>query len=165
MIGRQRGVCFVVIGTLAVFNLQGQYTLSIDNTDPWEPQADFVGLAGDDYPASFESDPNQYQLSVAPPGGPPGSQPDYEVTVRREDTVWDPGLTLEVRRTGDGGGPGTISGGLGYLAVSTTDAIFFEGRGRKSNIPVQLRLSGAFGGEGVPAGSYTTTVIYTIADR
>ncbi len=161
--GRRRIIWLAVLGTLAVFQLQGQtYTLSINSTAAWAPLAEFTGVAGEDYPASFESAANEYRFTVSRPG-PPSTDP-YEVTVRRQDTVWNAGLTLDVRRTGDGGGGGTISGGLSYQEIGTTDAPFWTGTGRKNNIPVQLRISGAFGGAGIPAGTYTTTVIYTITD-
>ena len=154
----------VLLWVAPAFALHAQTAeISMTPTTVWIPAISFVGLPGEDFAAGFESAANEYRISV----GNANPAVDWRITVRRQDTTWHTGLTVEARRTGDGGGPGTVTGGtIGvYQTIGTTDAMLMEGRRNKNNIPIQLRAGGAFASAGVPAGSYVTTVIYTISDR
>ena len=86
----------------------------------------------------------------------------WRVDVRRSDANWHVNFTLRVRRTSAGTGGGAISGGTTFLNVPTTDTQFFSGRGDRSNISSQYRLTGM--SINVDPGTYSTTVIYTVVD-
>ncbi|TLV03873.1 hypothetical protein [Dyadobacter luticola] len=77
---------------------------------------------------------------------------------------WNSALKLSVRRTGDGTGLVTISGGTNYILLSSTPQFFFNGLlglgfGR-DNVPVQYKIEGL--SVTLPVKTYTTTVLYTI---
>ena len=159
---------FALFTALSAVAVHGQTaTITITPTTAWAPAISFTGLPGEDFAATFESAANEYRIAVAN-AGPPGVVL-WRVEVRRQDLLWDAGLLLEIQRTGPGtAGPGgqITAGDLNvYQSVGTINATLIEGRRGMTDIPFQLRVSGAFGGAGVPAGVYTTTIIYTISDR
>jgi hypothetical protein len=111
--------------------------------------------------ADKESAPSATFLTVSVKG--PGWKVEvWRVDARRSDTVWDGNLILYVRRTSDGTGSGTVSGGSSYIPVGLTNTPFFSGSESKSNMGVQYRLGSSVS---VPPGSYGTTVIYTITQQ
>jgi len=78
---------------------------------------------------------------------------------------WDPSLKLFVRRSGDGTGLVTISGGTAFLPVTSGNTLFFSGLlglgfGRE-NIPVQYKIEGL--SVLLPVKTYTTTIVFTIS--
>ena len=161
----RRLLLFALFAALSAVALHAQTaTITITPTTAWAPAISFTGLPGEDFAATFESAANEYRISV----GNANPAVLWIISVRRQDTTWHPGLTLDVRRTTDGGGGGSVgpAGTLNvYQQILTTDAMLMEGDRNRNNIRIQLRVSGAFGGAGVPAGVYTTTVLYTISDR
>ena len=123
--------------------------------------SDLTGGAGTNLTSSYESGAAQIQLSVTEIQYEHG----FRVDVRRSDVSWHASLIVSVRRTGDGTGVGTISGGLSYQAVGTSSAAFFSGTvpegGTYSRllIPVQVQVSGV--SVLIPPHSYSTHVIFT----
>lgn len=92
-----------------------------------------------------------------------GNADNWRVDVRRSDTTWNGNLVLFVKRTGDGSGGGSISGGSGYQQITALDSQFFSGSGDRTNIPIQLKLSGV--SITIPPNTFSTTVIYTVVDN
>lgn len=117
---------------------------------------DLVAGPGSDFPAAVESNSDQGAISI---GGAAGS---WRVDVKKTDSVWHGDLALEVRRTSDGTGSGSISGGLSYLEVTGLDTTFFQGDADRSAVDVQLRISGVSAALGV--ATFATTVTYTVVD-
>jgi len=117
--------------------------------------ADLQAGPGSDLVSTYESASDAVLLTITNTGG--GA---WRVYVRRTDTTWHGNFTLSVRRTGDGTGGGTISGGTAYQAIGETDAEFFSGTGDRSNIPVQFKLAGM--SLQVPPATYATTITYAV---
>lgn len=69
---------------------------------------------------------------------------------------------LFVKRTSDGTGGGTISGGTTYQQITDTDQSFFTGTGGKKAVTIEFKLDNV--SVQIPFGTYTTSVIYTIVD-
>jgi hypothetical protein len=132
--------------------LAGSWAVSID-------AGDLTGGPGTDLTDTYESETAQITITIS---NTPGSGDNWRVDVKRMDTNWDSDLTLEVRRTGDGAGGGSISGGTTYQEIDTTDTAFFSGSGDRSDITLQLRLSGV--SVHVPPDAYSTSVTYTVVD-
>jgi hypothetical protein len=90
----------------------------------------------------------------------------YTIHVNKVDTDWDSGLVLSVRRSGNGTGSGTISGGTTFTTVTNAMQPFFTGTmpayGTRSNITIQYQISNI--SVVVPAKTHSTTVIYTITN-
>lgn len=89
--------------------------------------------------------------------------------VSRTMAGWPGSWDLRIRRTGDGGGSGGISGGTTYLLVDgstrqfctfTSVGFWFLNWVNRTNIPVQYRLEGLSNLQ--TGGTYTTTLTYTV---
>ena len=91
-----------------------------------------------------------------------GNTDNWRVDVRRTDTAWHSNLHLYVKRTSDGSGSGSISGGLSYIEITTIDSQIFSGAGDRSGINLEYKLTGM--SVSVPPNAYSTTVTYTVVD-
>jgi hypothetical protein len=120
---------------------------------------ELVGGAGTGFAASYESTPDEIRLTIRNTQGPTAP---WRVDVRRADTNWDGALTLSVRRTSDGTGDGSISDGTAYQAVTTSDAVFFDGTGDRQKIDLQLKIDGDL--NSLFVDDYVTTVFYTLTE-
>ncbi len=135
-----------------------------DQNQPWSltvGSADIVGGAGGDFASEYESAVDEKQLKIIN-RGPPNLSRSYRVDVRKDDSSWDSRITLYIRRTSDGTGTGTITGGTVYQEVTGQDMSFFSGNENRDNIDVQFKVSGGYAGEALSADSYVTGVVYTV---
>jgi hypothetical protein len=118
-------------------------------------QNDLASGAGSDIRTPIESAVGQVQISISNTGG--GS---WSLLVAKSDTNWPAGVSAAVKRTSDGSGSGTISGGTAYLVVTATNQIFISGTGDRSDIQLQLKTEG-LSVRNSPS-SYSTTLTYTL---
>jgi hypothetical protein len=122
-----------------------------------------TGAAGTDLDPDEESAANLVDIDIYPIFGNLGN---WRLDIRRTDTLWHADLSLYARRTGNGtagsGSNPSITGGTNYQLLTTTDTSFFSGYRGRTNIPVQLRLTGMSVTLGVNA--YRTTITYTLVD-
>lgn len=126
----------------------GSWTLYIDS-------GDLQGGAGSDFNPTYESAVDQIGIEIK------GKKTkDWRVDVSKVDSYWDSRLLLYVRRTSDGIGSGSISGGTSYQEVTDVDQEFFRGGKNRKNIDVQLMIDGVT--VEIPTDTYTTTVYYTV---
>jgi hypothetical protein len=87
---------------------------------------------------------------------------DWILYVKRIDNTWHSDFRLKIRRTSDGTGGGSISGGTSYFNISKKDKNFFTGYKNRLGIDAQLKLK--LRANVIDGGMYDTTVIYTITD-
>jgi len=87
---------------------------------------------------------------------------DWAVVVKKIDGDWHTNLHLFVKRTSDGTGSVSISGGSSYQEVTDTDQPFFNGNGDVTGVNVRLQLTGV--SIQVPPDEYRTTIYYTVSD-
>jgi len=100
---------------------------------------------------------DQILLSVCSLAGGSGT---WRVDVRRDAGDWPKGMKLEVRRTGDGMGEGSVVGRQGFVEVGTTYRTLCSGRGDRTNIPLQVRISGC--PLDLDVGTHVTSITYTV---
>ena len=134
--------------------------LDITVTGDWSETinaSDLISGAGSDLIGGYETASNAVSLSIS------GTTGTWRIDVKRVDSTWPGDLILYVKRTSDGTGSGSISGGQSYQEVTDTDLSFFSGNGDRSNVNVQLKLTGV--SIQVPLDTYTTTVYYTVSDQ
>lgn len=127
-------------------------------TGSWSETIDALDLqagAGSDLIDTYESASNEISIQIVSPA-------NWRVDVRKSDITWHSNFQLYVRRTSDGTGGGSISGGTTYQEVTDTDQSFFTGNKNRNSVDVQLRLTGV--SIQIPPGTYTTTVYYTVVD-
>ena len=118
--------------------------------------ADLIAGAGSDLTSTYESSSNQGVITIGSTAG------SWRVDVKKLDTVWDSDLHLHVRRTSDGTGPGSISGGTSYVEITGVDTTLFSGDDDRSDVDQQLRISGVSVSLGV--SNFSTTITYTVVD-
>jgi len=119
---------------------------------------DLQGGPGSELNTTYESPANQVTMSVRGSGNI-----GWRVEVLRIDSNWHANFLLDIRRTGSGRGPGTVSGGTTYLTITTMSQSFVTGSGNRWGIPLQERLSGV--SVSIPPATYTTTIQYTVVDQ
>jgi hypothetical protein len=88
---------------------------------------------------------------------------NWALDVKKLDATWHNNLHLYIMRTSDGSGLGTISGGATYQELTDANLSFFSGSNDRSNINIQLKLTGVT--ITVPPNVYNTTVYYTVYDQ
>ena len=140
----------VVAGILII----GSWGFSINS-------ADLISGAGSDINNSFVSGVNQMMIDVT------DIHPfrvNWRIDVRKADVFWDSDFQLFIARTGDGTGHkrATISGGLSYQNITDIAQTFISGTGKRTAVPIQLKLEGVT--VQLPIGSYSTTIVYTITE-
>lgn len=139
-------------GAVSVNVSSGNWSLLVDDSD-------LQGGAGSNMKPSYESTGSPSYVTVY---GTSGLSDNWRIDVKRIDSVWDPNLTLSVKRTTDGTGLGPIAGGDSYMQIGPTDSAFFSGSGDRNNIPLEMELGGM--SLQVPPSTYSTTIVYTVVE-
>lgn len=117
--------------------------------------ADLTAGAGSDIRSPVDSAATQTLIDISATGGMA-----WVVRLRRADTRWPAGVTLAVRRTSEGSGPGGIGGGTDWMAVGASDSVLFSGSGERSGIALQFRLQGVSIAQ--PPDAYATRLTYSV---
>ena len=126
----------------------GGWTRTVDASD-------LVSGAGSGLNSTYESATDATDLDLS-------TTLSYRVDVRQNTGTWDAALTLYVKRTSDGSGGGSISGGTAYQQVTTTYLEFFTGSLTRSDVYVQYKVEGV--SLDLAPDNYMTTVNFTIID-
>lgn len=137
-------------------------SIDIVGSGTWSPTigaSDLTAGAGSDLTGSYQSNSDQLLLGIS---NTLGNGDNWRVDVRRSDTNWHANFVLSVKRTGDGTGGGSITGGGTYQSVGASDAPFFSGAGDRSDIPIQLQISGV--SIQISPATYSTSIIFTVVD-
>lgn len=115
--------------------------------------SDLTGGAGSNLTSQYDSATNATTINI-------NVSVLVGVTVRRVGVNWHDDLQLQVRRSSNGSGLGSISGGTSFQALGLVDQQLFSVLLLRSNVTAQYRLTGM--SVSVPPGSYSSTVIYTL---
>ena len=107
-----------------------------------------LDVAGGQLRSGCRSAPDQMRLEVS------GSRGRWKVHVRKGDGDWPDAFVLKLRKTS-----GT---GSQMVVVGDVDKEFFSGVGDGVH-NVQVILEGA--SAAIPAGTYTTTLVFTVTDE
>ena len=123
-------------------------------------ESDLVSGAGSDLFDTYESATDATTMTIY---NCTGDTDNWQIKVRRIDEGgWHGDFTLFVKRTSDGEGTGSVSGGLSYIEITTTDTQLFSGSGDRSNILIQYKLTGM--SINVLPDTYSKTITFTVAD-
>jgi len=136
------------------------WAISITATGSWSrtiSASDLTAGAGSDLISTYESASDAISIDII-------ASLKYRVDVSKVDGNWHSNLQLFVKRTtsGTGGSGSSVSGGTSYQQVTGIATSFFSGQRNRSNVKIQLKLTGA--SIQVPPAVYTTTVYYTVTD-
>ena len=138
------GVCWAIVITVT-----GNWAETIDASD-------LQAGPGSDLFGTYESASNVGVIDISSTAG------NWALNVGKANTNWHANFHLYVKRTSNGSGSGTITGGTAYQEITDSDLPFFNGSDDRSGINVQLKLDGV--AIQVPPDTYTTTVWYTVYD-
>jgi hypothetical protein len=111
--------------------------------------------AGSVLRSPIESSTSVAVINISNTGGS-----SWAVKVKKTDLLWPTGTSLAVKRTADGSGFGSIFGGTTYLGLTGNEQIIFSGAGDRSDIRIQLKLSGLSVDN--PPDNYSTSITYRI---
>jgi len=136
-------------------NVSGSWELTIDESDM---QSGFIS----DLNSTYESPADQVTASVNNSSYGFFGLWYWRIDVSRDNSQWHNNLHLDVRRSSGGFGFGSIYGGTSYQEVTTSTQAFLTGSRFRLWIGFQYRLRGV--SVAVPAGTYVTTVTYTIVE-
>jgi len=158
---KKKAVTYALLAVSAVFLCSGGlcWAISISAPGSWSQTIDasnLTGGAGSNLNNTYQSDPAAVSITITATSG------NWGLTVKRIDSKWHNNLHLWVKRTSDGSGSGSISGGSSYQEVTDIDQAFFNGNGDRSDVNIQLQLTGV--SIQVPSDTYTATVYYTVSD-
>jgi len=153
-------VLFVCLLSLCVCSLG--WAIDITSTGNWAETinaGDLVGGAGTDLNDQYTSASDQVAITIS---NTLDDNDNWRVDVRKSDTSWHNDLSVSVKRTDGGSGTGAISGGTSFQTAGAVDAEFFNGRGDRSNVHVQLQVSGM--SVSIPPATYSTSIVFTVVD-
>jgi hypothetical protein len=118
-------------------------------------QADLAAGAGSDLRSPIESNAGQATLDIANTLGG-----NWTVRARKSETFWPSGVSVAVKRTSEGNGTGSISGGTAYLTLTGTDQTLFTGTGDRSGVQLQLQTDDLSVSHA--PDNYSLTITYTV---
>ncbi len=139
-------------GVLGDITVTGNWIETIDASD-------LIAGAGTDLMDFCESAMDQTLITISNTGG---DSDTWRVDVKMTTANWHGDLSCEVKRTGPGTGSGSISGGMGYVDVGTSDVSFFSGAGDRMDVPLRCKCKGW--STQIPPDTYSATFIFTVVD-
>ncbi|MFP4459747.1 MAG: hypothetical protein ACLFSQ_09190 [Candidatus Zixiibacteriota bacterium] len=146
----------LIIGAISVF---GQMTLTMTGgVSETINRDDLTAGAGSDLASDYISSTSAASIDISSTSGS-----SWKVQVKKTDSTWDTDLVVYVRRTSDGSGSGTITGGGTYQQVTGTYADLFSGSDDRSSINVQVKLSGMAVAD-VGADTYSSSVSFKVVE-
>ncbi len=123
-------------------------------------QSDLVSGAGSQLIDTYESTTGGTVIDVS---SCTDDADNWRVDVRRlDDGGWHGDFILYLKRTSDGSGNGSVSGGLSYVEITTTDTQLFLGAGDRDGMELQYRLTGM--STAASPDNYSQTIVFTVVD-
>jgi hypothetical protein len=130
--------------------------------------SDLIAGAGSDLRSPIESSTSVAVINISNAAGT-----NWIVKVKKTDLLWPTETSLVIKRTSNGlgsiasddgfvglTGTESISGGTTYLELTGNEQIIFSGAGNRSDIYIQLKLSGLSVLN--PPDNYSTSITYRI---
>lgn len=133
--------------------ITGKWTLRIDDKD-------LIGGAGSDFAAEWESAINEISIAITKTTA--GGTGPWRVDIHRINSNWNSNIHLYAKRTSEGIGDGTITGGTAYQEITEVTQYFFDGSADRSKIEIQLKATNISVQMGMD--DFITTLYYTITD-
>ena len=116
---------------------------------------DLTAGAGTDFRPAIENEALPTTVTIANTQGAA-----WMLWARCRDSSLPAAVSLAVRRTTDGSGDGSISGGMDYLQLTDYEQVLASGVGDRSGIGLRLRLSGVSISQG--PGAHGCTLDYRV---
>lgn len=127
----------------------GAWTVTINSSN-------LIAGAGSNLVSSQESPADTSQVSIT------NVPANWRIDVRRQDSVWNAALSLQVRRSSNGTGSGSISGGTSYVTLTTSDQTLCTGSLNRSGIGMQYQVAGL--SLALPPNTYQTDALFTLVE-
>lgn len=139
--------------------LNGGFAFEIRVKNTWALTINGTDLQsgpGSDLNGTYESNSSQIELEIR------NTTLSWTVDVKKTDSTWHNDFQLFVKRTTDGVGPGSVSGGTTYQEITNTNQQFITGSNELDKIFCQLKLQGV--SISIAPAAYSTTVTYTATE-
>jgi hypothetical protein len=154
----QLGLLLVVL-LLLCGRIDAHINIYLYNSISWTiTSANLQGGAGTDLVSSYESASNAMRIEIKDAQ----DSDTWTVDIKKTDVSWHGNLHLWARRTSNGEGNGTISGGTAYQEITNIDYLFFTGKAERNQVSIQLKVTGV--SVHIPVASYSTYVYCTVID-
>lgn len=114
-----------------------------------------IAGAGSNLRSPIESSTSVASINISNTDGS-----SWTVKVKKADLLWPTGTSLAIKRSSDGSGSGSISGGTTYIGITDTEQLIFSGAGDRSDIRIQLKLTGLSVDN--PPDNYSTSITYSL---
>jgi hypothetical protein len=154
--------CIVVTALLSAAVAPQVFGLSFIVTGAWTLEIgadDLAGTTGSDFVSTHLAAVDELVIEVSEAVD---QFEQWYIDAHIVETNWPAGCSLEVVRTSDGAGIGTISGGTTLLTLGDTAAPFFEGTGNRTSVFVRIVLTGMT--VVVGADLYIADIVFTLRD-
>lgn len=157
----RRAVCvLLIVGCTSVGHARQGDVTSVGGWSLVVGATNLVAGAGSDLLGTYQSAGNQTLVTV---NNTLNKNDAWRLDVRRNDILWRAGLTLSVKRTAYGSGPGVNpTGGQAYQSIGTNSTTLLSGAGNRSGIALQFQLDGV--SIQLPPAIYMTTLTFTLVD-
>ncbi len=116
--------------------------------------SDLVSGAGSDLKSQFESVSGVTSLTIS---NAPGA---WSLRVQCAGSGGHKDVTVYVKRSSSGTGPGSISGGTAYMALTGSGAELFTGTEARSGISLQYKITGL--SRRVSPATYLSSITFTV---
>ena len=143
------------------FSVNFIFSQKIKVNKSWDKtlSASDIYQAGYDYNSFYESSTNETKITISPIPNSSYNRKymNFKVFVHKEDYNWHNDLSLELKVSSTSHGNST---GTQYQELTNYPSLFFETIGKKTNIPIQYKISGL--SVTIPADTYYVEIIYTV---
>jgi len=153
----------IIVLCLWCCSIPAEASISIAAVGGWSQivtAMDLQGAGGSDLNPIYTSNVSQTVIAVV---GTQSNISNWRVDVRRSAGIWVDDLKISIKRSSEGFGGGNIFGGTSYQVIGTTDSVMFSGSGDRSDIHIQLQLSGVSTAT-IFAAAYSTMITYTVVE-
>jgi len=150
---------FIILALSCVFSDAAHAASSITLRGTWSRainKYDLMGGAGTDLAASYSSGNDQTTADITLVTGA------WSIDVRKVNSNWNDELHLLIRRSSDGTGTGSVSGGSNFQEITDTDMSFFSGSLERFNVGIQFMLNGV--SIRIPPANYAATIYLTVTE-
>lgn len=84
----------------------------------------------------------------------------WRIKARRSGISWPSGCSIWIKRTSNGSGSGSISGGNAFIELGTTDVEIFNGSQNRNGVSLQFKVTGLSVNH--PPGNLSSSIIFTL---
>lgn len=123
--------------------------------------SDLSSGAGSDLTTTKLDSAMVHLIDVSPSSGYTNTTWEVDIQLNTQGANWPPNLVVYARRTNTGSPANSnISGGSSYVKLTTSNQVFFTGKGNATSVTIQYLIVNTSLAN-CPPGNYTLPIVYT----